>query len=214
MPEENNTWYVRHGWDPDHARWRVSCFKGPQHPDGATLEGDAAVRAADGVGALLLWTADDDGQGRLRVEVSREVLPKAPDTWYVAIPRPTQRPPVVELVGFASDHLPPGTVVDNPTFMTLAVRSDQQVAAVRWQSDTAVVEEVYVAPAWRRHQLGIKMVRAASAFHQVHGWPGALHSDGRRTDLGQEFTVGLAHPERIARWTQRAAPMDPAEEER
>jgi hypothetical protein len=69
---------------------------------------------------------------------------------------------------------------------------------------------VYVTPDLRRSQLATKLVYAASAYHQFQGWPGRLHSDGRRTKLWDRFTAGLRHPSRIAPWTGYSRPMDPA----
>ena len=200
-----NAWYVRHGRADAHVRWRVSCFHGPGHGDGEIVDADA-----DTGGALRLWTADVDGDGRLRLEVNPAAVPRSPATWFVLLDQRRGDPAAMALVAFATDDLPDGVVVDNATFMAMAVRSDQQVAAVQWEPDTAVARQVFVQPDWRRRQLATKMVYAASAYHQAQGWPGALHSDGRRTELGEEFTAGLRHPDRIAPWKERAEPMDPS----
>jgi hypothetical protein len=72
------------------------------------------------------------------------------------------------------------------------------------------VHQVYVGEAWRRRQVGTLLIYAASAFHQANGWPDRLHSDGRRTDLGQQFVAGLRHPDRIQPLSDRMPPMDPS----
>lgn len=113
------------------------------------------------------------------------------------------------LVAFTTDHLPDGTVESDAAFVTMPVKSSEQAAAIRWWADTAVVDEIYVQAEHRRSHLGSKLIYTASGYHQHQGWPNRLHSDGRRTDLGQRFVVGLRHPTRIAPWKYRAAPMDP-----
>ena len=112
-------------------------------------------------------------------------------------------------MAFATDHRAPGTVITEHEFLPLAVRSDAQVGAIRWWSDEACVEQVYVTRELRRARLATKIIYAASAFHQAHGWPGRLHSDDRRTELGQQLVVGLRHANRITPWGRRMAPMDP-----
>jgi len=119
-------------------------------------------------------------------------------------------PPATALVAFATDDLPAGTVVSDPVFFHMPVRSDEQVAAIRWWHDEAVVDQVYVAEPMRRRHVGTVAIYAASAFHQFHGWPGRLHSDGRRTVLGEALVAGLRHPDRIAELGTLLSPMDPA----
>lgn len=102
--------------------------------------------------------------------------------------------PRITLVLFCSDHMPDGTVVTEETFVSIPLRSAAQAAAIRWWSDTAIVDEIFVQPDFLRSQLGSKLIYTASGYHQHRGWPDRLHSDGRRTDLGQQFAVGLRHP--------------------
>jgi GNAT superfamily N-acetyltransferase len=117
----------------------------------------------------------------------------------------------VTIVAFCTGQLPDGTIIDNATYARLPVANSDQSAAIRWWADTAVVDEIYVQPAFRRTHLGTKLIYTASGFHQRHRWPDRLHSDGRRTSLGQRFVAGLRHPDRIASWTDVAADMDPPE---
>jgi hypothetical protein len=53
------------------------------------------------------------------------------------------------------------------------------------------------------------LIYAASAYHQLHGWPGRLHSDGRRTAMGEQLAAGIRHPSRIAALDHLLPPMDP-----
>ena len=206
MAAVGNAWYLRSGALAG-GRWQVACYQSDDQPDGSTVAvTDVEVVPDD---TAMLWRADLDGRGRSRVDVTATGAPGAPLAWFVAIAERQDDRPRMTLVAFCTGHLPDGTVVPNATFVTMPLGSASQAAAIRWWADTAVVDEIYVQPEHRRTQLGSKLIYVASGFHQHHGWPGRLHSDGRRTDLGQQFVVGLRHPERIAAWTHRAAPMTP-----
>jgi hypothetical protein len=112
------------------------------------------------------------------------------------------------LVGFEGPEVPAGSVIQDGAFFHLPVRSDDQAGAIRWYRDEAVVHQVYVGEAYRRRHVATAMIYAASAYHQLHGWPGRLHSDGRYTELGQSLVAGLRHPDRIAPLQEAMPPMD------
>ena len=135
----------------------------------------------------------------------------APEAWFVEVRSVEEGRPRVTLVSFCSGQLPDGTIVDNATYTKLPVGNADQSEAIRWWADMAIVDEIFVQTAFRRTHLGTKLIYTASGFHQHHRWPDRLHSDGRRTDLGQRFVAGLRHSDRIASWTDRAADMDPPE---
>ncbi len=140
--------------------------------------------------------------------VSPTAAPSAAASWFVAIREQQDNRPRITLVAFATSHLPDGTIVSDAAFVTMPLDSSKQAAAIRWWADTAIVDEIYVQAEHRRTHLGSKLIYTASGYHQQHGWPDRLHSDDRRTDLGQRFVVGLRHPQRIASWQQVSAPMD------
>jgi GNAT superfamily N-acetyltransferase len=117
----------------------------------------------------------------------------------------------VNLVAFASDARPAGTVVNNYQFATMGVRSEEQAASVRWYPRDGLVHQIYVAPQWRRLLVGTKLLYAAGALHQSLGWTGKLHSDGRRTPAGDALTANLPHPIRIAALTETMPSMDPVD---
>jgi len=200
-----SSWYVRDRYDDRRRCWVVRAYRGPRYPDGAVVDDELP----DLDGAEPLWMAAGDPRGRTVVTVSQRILPLPPPVWFVEVGALPDRPDQVQLVAFATDDLPAGTVLDRFAFASVGVANDTQVAAVEWRPSTGVVLEVYVHPDQRRQQLATLVLYAASAVHQSRGWPGALRSDGRRTDLGERFVTGLAHPQRIAPWKERAAPMDP-----
>lgn len=205
LSSTGNAWYLRTGSLP-RGRWEVRCHLTDQNPDGSTVDAAGAEPAALELyrDDTVLWRAGLDEAGRARVEVSDWAAPGSPSAWYVLLLGDAEGRAQATLVAFTTDDLPDGTVVPDASFTTMPVRSDQQAAAVRWWRDTAVVHQIHTRTEHRRTHLATKAIYVASGIHQLHGWPDRLHSDGRRTDDGQEFVTGLGHPDRIARWTERA----------
>lgn len=195
-------WYSRDA-ALDGVGWQVSAWESEDHPDGAIVEA-----AGDDVDGALIWRSRASDAGILSIALGPDAVPGAPDLWFVKVDEPRATPPACNVVAFASDDFPPGTVITNYRFATAQVANDKQVGALRWYPRDGLVHQVYVAPDWRRRRVGSAVIYAASAIHQSHGWPGKLHSDGRRTDLGDMFVAALRHPERIAPLTETMPPMD------
>lgn len=207
MPEAGTSaWYHREGPLPAD-RWRVRCLFSDDHPDGTVVDDPGDV-----TGRFEIWRADLDDEGRPRLLVNPDAVPGAPPMWFVALPEPNDSRPAMSLVGFNHDVVPFGSVISDPVFFHLPVPNDEQVGAIRWWSQEAVVDQVFVGDQWRRRHIASAMIYAASAYHQLHGWPGRLHSDGRRTDMGQQLVAGLRHPDRIAELSRLMPPMDPGGE--
>lgn len=202
-PAGTPAWYHREAALPG-GLWRVRCIVDDRHGDGEVVDDPSGSEES-----FVLWRAGLDDEGRPYVRVDPEAVPGTPPLWFVQIPERDVDPWALTLVAFATDHLPPGTVVTDPVFFHLPVRSDEQVGALRWWPDEAVVDQVYVAPDHRRLHAATAIIYAASAFHQLNGWPGRLHSDGRRTTMGDQLVAGLRHPDRIAPLAKRMDPMDP-----
>jgi hypothetical protein len=200
-------WYERLG-DLPGGRFRVRCLIGGDHPDGTVVANPRST-----AGLFELWRADLDAEGRPTIWVNPMAVPGAPELWFVAL-REAGPPPAMSLVGFEVPAVPAGTVVSDAAFFSLPVRNVDQAAAIRWWPDEAVVDQVYVGDAYRRRHAATLMIYAASAFHQLHGWPNRLHSDGRRTAMGQQLVAGLRHPARIAPLEHLMAPMDDHREPR
>lgn len=196
-------WYHREG-PLDGRRWKVRCLFSDDHPDGAVVDdpGDTSER-------FEIWRADIDAEGRPRLLVNPDAAPGSPAMWFVALPDLRAERPAMVLVGYGDDEVPPGVVVPDTTFFHLPTRSEDQVGAIRWWRDDAAVHQVYVGENWRRRHVATAMIYAASAYHQLHGWPGRLRSDGRRTSMGQHLVAGLRHPDRIEELEQLMPPMDP-----
>lgn len=204
LPEAGTAaWYQRRAALPG-GRWSVRCLFSDDHPDGTAVEDADAYE-----GRFEIWRADLDEQRRPRLLVNPDAAPGSPPMWFVGLPEPRGPEPAMALVGFDTPHVEPGTVINDATFFHLPVRTEEQVAAIRWWRDRAVVDQVFVGEAWRRRHAATAIIYAASAYHQLHSWGGRLSSDGRRTTLGEQLVAGIRHPGRIAELDRLMPPMDP-----
>jgi GNAT superfamily N-acetyltransferase len=146
--------------------------------------------------------------GRLdRVAVA---LPDAPMLWYVELPEPTAVPPATTLVAFSDLRRAEGEVLSEPEAWAAGVSGADQVAAVRWWPADGLVHQVYVQPSFRRRRVAAKLVQAAGGVQAARGLP-AMHGDGRRTDLGEQWRAGLPGylATRLAPRTYAVPPMTP-----
>lgn len=201
-----SAWYHRAGALPGK-RWEVRCLFSDDHADGTTVDDPG-----DTTGRFEIWRADVDDQGRSRILVSPEAAPDSPAMWFVALPEARAERPAMTLVGYEHPAVEPGVVIADTAFFHLPVRNDQQVGAIRWWTEEAVVDQVYVGADFRRRHVASHLIYAASGYHQHHGWPGRLHSDGRRTPMGEQLVAGIRHPDRIAALDRLMPPMDPSAE--
>ena len=203
-PVGSVAWYAR-----DDSSGTLSAFDTDDFPDGTTV---GAAEIADGRLAELssLWSARYEPRtGRLLNVVAGS---RARSLWYVETPEPQADPPAVTLVAFDTTHFPPGRVIDHLAFVPLPIRSDQQVAAIRWWPGTGQIHQVYVHPLRRRQGIGTAMLYAASAHLVAGGSPHQLWASGDRTDLGESLAVGLPYPHRARARRRSLPPMTPAEE--
>lgn len=201
----SNVWYIRDG-QLDSGNWRVSAYRGPEHPDGTVV---AYPELGETAGAALIWRSEPSERGIVRVRVPLEEVPDAPPLWFVHVDEPKASPSATNLVAFRTDDFEPGTIISRYTFATAGVHNDKQAGAVRWYRDSAIVHQVFVSREWRRQHVGSSLLYAADALHQSLGWEGHLHSDGRRTTLGQQFIASIRYPGRFAPLEQVMPPMDP-----
>ena len=201
-PAGTPTWYVRHG-ELANGRFRVRCHVDDAHPDGIVVD-----EPRGGSGMFTLWTADVDGDGHAVLWVNPLANPGTAACWFVVLEDRAAAEPTATLVAFATDHVPLGTVVTDPEFFHLPVANRDQVAAVRWWTQTGAVDQIYVAERWRGRDQARELVYNASAYHQHRGWPGRMHIDGRRTTAGQQALGERRHPTRIAPLEKLLAPLD------
>ncbi len=200
----STAWYARTGVLGSGLH-RVSAHLGGEHPDGSWVDMSGAAEPD----APTLWRTDDATVGLLRVLIAERATPGAPPLWYVWVDEPRADPVAANLVAFADEAVAAGTILDRYAFASMGVSNDSQAGAIRWYR-SGVIHQIFVAPDWRRRQVGSCLIYAASAFHQANGWPGHLRADGRRTDLGERMAASLKHPQRVAPLTTLMPPMDAA----
>lgn len=200
-----SAWYHRQAELPGR-RWQVRCLFSDDHLDGTVVDDPG-----DTDGLFQIWQAGLDDEGRPQVLVNPDAVPGAPAMWFVSLPERNVPRPAMTLVGFDADLVPAGSVINDATFFHLPVSNDDQVGAIRWWHEEAVVDQVFVSDRYRRRHVASALIYAASAYHQLHGWPGRLHSDGRRTTMGEQLVAGLRHPDRIAPLSTLMPPMDPGD---
>jgi GNAT superfamily N-acetyltransferase len=205
VKDDATVWYRRDGRLPS-GLWSVTAYQSDEHPDGRVAEG-----AGEPAGTPWIWRTREPERGILAVDVAPALRDQAPPLWFVNVDEPTAKPPATNLVAFATDTHPAGTIVDRYAFATAGVDNALQAGAVRWYR-TGVVHQIFVAPEWRRRLVASVLLYTASALHQANGWPDHLRSDGRRTDLGELFAAGARHPQRIAPLSETMPSMDPTGE--
>jgi GNAT superfamily N-acetyltransferase len=153
--------------------------------------------------------AQVDPGGRItNVAVAAELAGTAPALWYVEAPETAANPPAMVLVAYATEDLPDGAVVDNPTFTAMPVRSADQVAAIRWWPANGQIHQIYVDPAHRRRGIGRKLFAVAGGYVAARGWS-RIWVSGERTELG-ESALGHApsyFADRITRRHTHSPPM-------
>ena len=202
-PVGTPAWYVREQSLPG-ARWQMRCIIDHAQPDGVILDDPV-----DTDGMYIHWRCGLDEQGHSRVLPSAMKLEHSPNLWFVEVLERDAEPRAVNLVAFATDDFAPGTVISDAQFFSLPIKSDQQAGAVRWWCDGGVIDQVFVAPGWRRRGIGSLILFSADAYQQLNGWNGAIHSDGRRTSMGDALVGAMQFPDRIADLTEVSPPMDP-----
>lgn len=202
-PAGTPAWYIRDARLPGR-RWQVRCIVSDLHEDAEVLEGPI-----DDGGGFLHSAASLDEDGRLRVALNPILVGGATSMWFVEIEEFAGPRPAISLVGFDNDLRAPGTIISNAEFFSMPLQSHEQAAAVRWYLD-GTVDQVFVAPAWRRRGIGSAVLFTADCYHQARGFRGALRSDGRRTAMGETLVAALQFPERIPPLDEVIRPMDPS----
>jgi ribosomal protein S18 acetylase RimI-like enzyme len=188
----------------------VVARNGRGFPDGTRIADDdeqAADALASGSFLYEVETVDKKA-GIARVTISGDVVAGAPPMWFCWVDEPAASPAAATLVAYADDRQPAGTIVTNMQFASMMNIYDGQAGAIRWYHDGGRIHQIYVSPERRRENIGSMLIYTAAGFHQANGWPGHLHGDGRRTDLGERFAAGVRHPQRVAPLTEIMPGMD------
>jgi GNAT superfamily N-acetyltransferase len=185
-------------------RWTLAAVFSPDFPPHTVVDLPTSRLPA---GWQVAVTVEGERVGSVAVD-----LPDAPLLWYVELPEPGAAPAATTLVAFSDPRRPEGQVLTEPEARSAGVFGAAQVAAVRWWPGEGLVHQVYVQPQFRRRGVAGKLVQAAGGIQAARGLP-ALHGDGRRTDLGEQWRQGLPGyvAGRLARRTDALPPMTPGE---
>jgi GNAT superfamily N-acetyltransferase len=202
-------WFARHQV-PGEPGYVVVGVASDDFADGMVVELPPPARRPTG------WVAEGHvaaaGQVPHRVLIADALAPGAPLLWYVVLPA-LDTVAEVDLVAFSTADRAEGDVLDAAGFDALGLTWSNQVGAMRWNTATGLVGQVYVAPAVRRRGVASKLAVAAACVTYGRGWP-PLQVDGRRTDLGEAWVSGKRDEWRmqIPGRTRWAPPMTPPEE--
>lgn len=150
--------------------------------------------------------ADDGSVATLAV--TPLLAPKAPPLWFAEITEPDSAPPASNLVAFSGHDVDPGSLLDPDRLRDVAVKSSDQVAAIRWYPATGEAEQIYVAPDWRRRSIGTAIPLAGSTLNLARGLP-RFWGDGQRTAMGDRLAKASPYSHRFAELTHLAPPMTP-----
>lgn len=202
-PPGTPMWHIREASLP-LGRWRCRTIGDHTHYDSAVVAGPV-----DTDGSFIYGYCDIDAKSRSVIHVNPAIIPDVPALWFVALPERTKPRPTMTLVGFATDHLPPGTIIGDPEFFSLPVDPTEQVGAISWWFEEGVVDQLFIAEKWRRHHLARMLTAVAQGFQVHNGWPSKLTSNGRRTALGEHLAKAALFPDRYAPLDDLAPPMDP-----
>lgn len=187
-------------------RFELVALVSGHHPDGARV--GPGPELAEFPDAIELLTVRLDSLRRPVVAIAPWATAEAPGLWFVEADASTPDRALHSLVAFDSEHHADGTVIPNAAFFTLPVRSDQQLAALRWDTATGEIDQIYVAPGARDRGVAKKLIIAGGAYHAHRGWEGKIHIGGRRSDAVEEMLAGRS-PLRIRPRTERTLIVDP-----
>jgi GNAT superfamily N-acetyltransferase len=181
-----------------------------RHPDHARVV-LTAEQVATQVGDDAVCTATYDEHGRVAfVERAASFAPKAPPLWFVEIRESSAQPPAVVLLAFTGHAQRTAAIIDQADFSSLPVENSDQLGAIRWYPATGEIDQIYVAPAARRQQIGSALLISAGTLSLARGWP-RFWSDGQRTVLGEQLRNSRAWAKSAAELTHIAPPMTPGD---
>lgn len=203
--EQPGAWGLLTGALPG-GRFTLVAFLSDLYPDGTLLGLDRSEEEFSGVTQILRLDVDDSGRPVVTFAPWAEV--GLPSLWFVEMDASTPTASMHALVAFATGHARRGTVVSNAAFFTMPVRSDEQVGAVRWDTNSGEIDQVFVAEQARDQQVARTMIAVSDAYRVHRGWPGKVYVGGRRSDTVERLLEGRPAT-RIMPRTERTVIMDP-----
>lgn len=203
--------YVRIGEPDPRGRRMCRSYLVPRERDGEKVDVNRPEDDPFAGRLPVRFEATIAPNGWVRLRRLAGQSPRSPRMWFVVVDDARTRDDMCSIVGFSTDHLDDGTIINHMDFVLMPVANEEQLCAVQWSRRDGTVEQVYVHPDARRSDVGLRIVQTAGAYHQVCGWPGVLHAPGRRTALGQMFTTGGIAPVRFGAHEELSPPMDPSD---
>ena len=181
-----------------------------EHGDGVRVELPESEATAALDPQVMCVASYSNGQVS-KVLVSAGVAPKAPPLWFADLPDPAATPPTATVIAFTGHGIPAGALIDRPALTELGVVGKEQVGALRWYPGTGEIDQIYVAPAWRRHGIATVMLVAAGTLSVARNGS-RLWADGQRTALGERLRNADTWAHRAADLTHLHPPMTPFDE--
>lgn len=186
--------------------WRVESFSDSAHEKNQTIVG--GERPTDST--PFSWTTLDT-EGRLVVGMQTAHLPDTPDLWWVIVPEPHRVVPTQSLIGFADGRYPDGTVLTVHQVRADTLSSGNvlppQAGAVRWGTGDPKLEQLYVAPEFRRRRVSVKMIHAADIVNEAGGWGGHLYGGAELTADGEKLAEAWSGSKRLRQQSVKMPPM-------
>jgi GNAT superfamily N-acetyltransferase len=201
-PAVANWWFAQVSGDGDQSR--LIAVQSDAYPDDTHVELDTAAGELAGTVCTVHL---DDGKARA-VVLGGSVAPDAPPLWFAELRESSARPPATNLLAFSGHGQPPGALLDDADLSNVTVRSEDQLGAVRWYPVSGVVNQIYVAPQWRRRRVGTALLTAATTLSVARDWP-RLWGQGQRTAMGEAFRNNSTWWHRAEELTHLAPPMTP-----
>jgi GNAT superfamily N-acetyltransferase len=186
---------------------RLAGVRSTAYPDGTRVELEAEKYAQFEADVVCVATFDA-GDAVVGLDVPRHRAPKAPPLWWVEVRDTTDRPPAVNLIAFTGAQQAPGVLLDQSAVSNVGVATDEQVGALRWYPVSGLIDQIFVAPQWRRRGIATALLHAGAILSAARDWP-RIWADGQRTVLGDELRNGGDWKLRGAELTHVSPPMDP-----
>lgn len=187
----------------------VALAQSAQHADGVVVELPQDLAREEVRESALCFARLSSGGEVKGLEVTERAAPKAPPLWFAELKEPSASPPATNLLAFTGHGIEPGTLLDRIRLREVEVTSTDQLAAFRWYPSSGFVDQVYVAPQWRRRTIGSAILYTAGALRFARGWP-RLWSDGQRTADGEGMRAAGGWAHLTQELTHLRPPMTPS----
>jgi GNAT superfamily N-acetyltransferase len=205
-----SSWWFAWVTGKNGVRSKLTSVESSVYPDGTLVEVDATQEAA-GLTADWVAAAELDRNGKVTAIVFADRgTGLTPPMWFVEVRESARQPPATNLLAFTGHGQPTGLLLDAADFSNTPAASADQLGAVHFYPVSGVIDQIYVAPDWRRRGIGTALTTAVSVLSIARGWPRPW-AQGQRTELGERFRNGSRWWPRTDELTHLHPPMTPGE---